>query len=80
MDGHIGPNGEEIRDAGMGHLQTQPIDGDYEAQTPEGGLEVYAFDWEEGIQHWWTCEYDAFEGRMPEKGSGLWTKKATKRR
>jgi hypothetical protein len=49
-------------------FKPKPLDGDYEAQTPEGGLEVHAFDWKEGMQYWWTCEYDAFEDRMRQEG------------
>jgi hypothetical protein len=48
-------------------FKLKPLDGDYEAQKPEGGLEVYAFDWKEGMQYWWSCEYDAFEDPMRQE-------------
>jgi hypothetical protein len=38
----------------------KPVDGDIEVQTPQGGSEVYAFDWKPVMQCWPTCEYDAF--------------------
>jgi hypothetical protein len=44
-------------------FKSKPIDGDIDVQTPRGGLKVYAFDWKEGIQYWWTCECDALEDR-----------------
>jgi hypothetical protein len=49
-----------------------PVDGDYTIEPPDpdaGNLEVSAFDWKEGMQYWWTCEYDAFgdQTRMEAK-------------
>jgi hypothetical protein len=52
-------------------FKLKPVDGDYEAKTPDGGLELYAFDWKEGMQYWWTCEYEAFEDRMRQEGKQI---------
>jgi hypothetical protein len=39
-------------------FKPEPAYGIYDAQTPQGGMEIYAFDWREGIRDRWTCEYD----------------------
>jgi hypothetical protein len=41
-------------------FKIKPVDGDIDVQTPQGGPDVSAFDWNEGMQYWWTCEYDTF--------------------
>jgi hypothetical protein len=41
-------------------FKLKPLDGDYDLQTPQGGLEVYAFERKSGMQYWPTCEYDGF--------------------
>jgi hypothetical protein len=52
-------------------FKLNPIDGDYDVQTPQGGLEVYAFDWKKGMQYWWTCEYDAFPDQDRQEGKQI---------
>jgi hypothetical protein len=41
-------------------FKLKTVDGEIDVQTPQGGLETYAFEWKEWMQCWSTCEYDAF--------------------
>jgi hypothetical protein len=52
-------------------FKLKPADGPMDVQTPHGGLEVYAFDWMEEIQYWWTYEYDAFADQHGQDGKKI---------
>jgi hypothetical protein len=54
-----------------GLFKLEPSDGDFDVQTPQRGLENYAFDWKEKIQYWWRCEYDAFEDQHRQDGKQI---------
>jgi hypothetical protein len=54
IDRWLGVSARSAKKSGMPKsrlFKLKPVDGNYDIQTPQGGLEVYAFDWREGMQY-----------------------------